>query len=81
MLLVHTCILHFCRRALLKRGFERRTIELQVLEAAELWNYCFLDWEALVSSHTCLAESTAGKTSFSYFLMSRMCWLTLKASS
>ena len=41
-----------------------------MLEAAELWNYCFLDLEALVNSHTCLAESTAGKTSFSRFLMS-----------
>ena len=41
-----------------------------MLEAAELWNYCFLDLEAFLNSHTCLADSTAGKTCILHFLMS-----------
>ena len=51
-----------CCRDLLKKSFQKNAVELQVLEAAELFLYCFHDVEAVLSAHTCLADLTPSET-------------------
>ena len=50
--------LRFCRD-LLKKNFQTFD-NLQVVEAAELFQYCFLDLEPLLDAHQCLSAMTSG---------------------
>ena len=50
--------LRFCRD-LLKKNFQTFD-DLQVVEAAELFQYCFLDLEPLLDAHQCLSDMTSG---------------------
>ena len=50
--------LSFCRD-LLKKSFQTFN-DLQVVEAAQLFQYCFLGLEPLLDAHQCLSGMTSG---------------------
>ena len=50
--------LSFCRD-LLKKNYQMFN-DLQVVEAAQLFHYCFLGLEPLLDTHQCLSDMTSG---------------------
>ena len=54
-----TSYFRFCRD-LLKKNFQTFN-DLQVVEAAELFQYCFLDLEPFLHAHQCLSDMASGE--------------------
>ena len=48
-------------RDLLKKAFQKNAQQLEVMEAAQLFLYCFLDVQPLLDAHACLVAMTTGE--------------------